>query len=326
PWTDYGSIVLIALAITGVGLLEGVGVGMLVMLVFFAVRLSRVDPVASQFSLHERRSKRTRPVPERTILLSEGKRALACELRGYLFFGSVSPLIERLGRMLDATSRPACLALDFAQVSGVDFSAANTLARYIHRTQTAGVQVVLSAVTPELLTRLERNLQPEVFADVATEADLDRALERCEDHLIASWRASAEGDDERRSLLLGQTATDIQRHLERQIEFEELLELLAPWTEARESVAGEQLTSLTSDLQLLVEGKASALAPDGERQRQFGAGDAIWPDNAGAATRIVAEGPCRTVSLGAKARQRLEEQDAALSLRLYRYLLATRLD
>ena len=343
PWVDYGIIVLIFVAITGFGLLEGVGTGMLATLVFFAVRLGRVDLIESHFNLRRRRSNRARPVPERTILDNEGERAIACRLRGYLFFGSVSPLIERLGQLLvggaggadraggaggagrAGSSRPRCLALDFTQVSGVDFSALSALARYIQRTQAAGMQVVLSAMTPDLQARLERNLPAEVIAQVTHASDLDRALERCEDHLLATWQTSADNAEERRSLLLDQTAERIERQLERQIEFEELLEKLEPRLEVQECEAGEEVGAKAA-IQLLVTGQASVLGADGQRLQQLGAGDAVWRQSAGAATRVQADGPCRTVTLSHQAQRRLDDEDTALALRLYRYLLAGGVD
>ena len=91
PWSEYGIILLIFLAITSFGLIEGVGVGMLATLVFFAVRLSRVDPIESQFTAREHESNKARPVPDRAILLKEGERVQIYRLRGYIFFGSVSP-------------------------------------------------------------------------------------------------------------------------------------------------------------------------------------------------------------------------------------------
>ena len=45
PWSEYGIIVLIFGVIITFGLFEGVAAGMLATLVFFAVRLSRVDPI-----------------------------------------------------------------------------------------------------------------------------------------------------------------------------------------------------------------------------------------------------------------------------------------
>ena len=225
--------------------------------------------------------------------------------------------------MLEANSRPSCLALDFAQVSGVDFSAVNALARYIQNTQASGVQVVLSATAPELRARLERNVAPEALEKVALASDLDHALERCEDHLIATWRTDSDGD-ERRSLLLGQTADDIERQLERQIEFEEILERLGEWVEVREWAAGAELAGATAAIQLLASGRASVLGANGERLQQLGAGDPVWPSGVGATTRVQVDAPCRTVTLGPTARQRLEEQDPSLALLLYRHLLAGR--
>ena len=47
PRSEYGIILLIFFVILYFGLFEGVAVGMLATLVFFAVRLSRVDPIES---------------------------------------------------------------------------------------------------------------------------------------------------------------------------------------------------------------------------------------------------------------------------------------
>ena len=120
PWAEYGIIVLIFVAITAFGLLEGVAAGMLATLVFFVVRLSGVNPVEARFTLRERHSNRARPVPDRAILLDEGGRVHAYRLRGYLFFGGVSPLAERLRQSLHGPVRPLCLLLDFTAVSGFD--------------------------------------------------------------------------------------------------------------------------------------------------------------------------------------------------------------
>ena len=91
-WSEYGIIVLIVAIIIAIGLFEGVGAGMLATLVFFAVQLSRVDPIESRFTVRECRSTKGRPVPDHAILLEEGERVQACRLRGKIFFGSVCPL------------------------------------------------------------------------------------------------------------------------------------------------------------------------------------------------------------------------------------------
>ena len=152
PWLEYGIILLIFVTIMTFGLFEGVGAGMLATLVFFAVRLSRVDPIEAQFTVRERRSNKVRPVTERTILLEEGERVRVYRLQGYIFFGSVTPLTDQLKQSLNGPSRPACLMLDFGGVSGFDVSAVNVLGRFLQTANAAGVQVVLSAVSEQLRT------------------------------------------------------------------------------------------------------------------------------------------------------------------------------
>lgn len=58
---------------------------------------------------------------------------------------------------------------------------------------------------------------------------LDRALERCEEIVIDAWKSAASLADERRTLLLELAAGDLERHLERQIRFEDLMVKLRTW-------------------------------------------------------------------------------------------------
>lgn len=300
------------------------------MLVFFAVRLSRVDPIAMRFTARERQSSRARSAPERAILLNEGERVRGYALRGYIFFGSVGALIDQLRLALDTTTPPACLVLDFKAVTGFDFSAVNGLSRFLQTTQASGVQVVLSAPSERLTTGLEHNLAPAPFAKLVMEPHEDRALEHCEEVLLAAWRAEAEESDERRSSLLERTAEDLERHLERQIQFEDLLEDLGRWMNPDgylpgESVAGPAVTG--QGLQFLVSGRATEQDDTGTRLLQYAPGDAIWPKAPDAGTNsVVADEACKTLSLAPNDRRWLEENRPELALRLYRYLLADRLE
>ena len=329
PWSEYGIIVLIFVVIIGFGLFEGVGAGMLATLVFFAVRLSRVDPIEARFTAREQRSRKARPVPDRAILLDEGGRVQGYRLRGYIFFGSVCPLADELRKTLDGASRPACLILDFAEVSGFDFSAVNVLSRFLQTANAAGAAVVLSAPSARLRSGLERNIPPSDFAQLLIEPNADLALERGEEIVIAAWRADASMADERRASLLERAAGDLERHLERQIDFEDLMDELRGWLNPRGYSAGEALAGSGAShegLQLLISGRASAYDPAGTRLHQFGPGDAIWPTDPSdeTAASVIADDPCRTMVLAPDARRWLEEHEERLVLKLYRYLLAGR--
>ena len=329
PWSEYGIILLIFLAITSFGLIEGVGVGMLATLVFFAVRLSRVDPIESQFTAREHESNKARPVPDRAILLKEGERVQIYRLRGYIFFGSVSPLADHLRQSLSGASRPLCLLLDFAAVSGFDFSAVNVLSRFLQTANTAGVRIVLSALSEGLRAGLEHNLPPAVYAELLMEPDVDRALEHCEEIVIEGWKADVDRADERRASLLEHTADDLERYLERQIDFENLMEELQWWLSPCQYSAGEALVGQgapQAGLQLLLSGRASGYDSAGTRLFQSGPGDSIWPASASEqkATFVIADEPCRTMVLTPVVRGKLEESEQQLTLKLYRYLLSGR--
>ena len=294
PWSEYGIILMIFVVITFFGLLEGVGAGMLATLVFFAVRLSRVDPIASLFTARERRSNKVRPVPDRAILLAEGDRVQVYRLQGYIFFGSVGALADRLRKSLDGPSRPACLMLDFTDVSGFDVSAVSVVARFLHRANEAGVHLVLSGLSEKLRLGLERNIAPAGFAALRIEPNADLGLERCEEVVIAAWKADAATMEQRRASLLEHTFDDVERHLERQIRFEDLVEKLRPWLASRQYAAEESLAGPDiprEGLQLLLAGRASVPDSTGARLRQCSPGDAIWPaDPAGGKTTSVVAG------------------------------------
>ena len=337
PWMEFGIIlvifvviifvVIIFVVIIFVGLIEGVGAGLLATLVFFAVRLSRVDPIESRFTARERHSNKARPIPDRAILLAEGARVQAYRLRGYIFFGSVRPLTEHLRKTLEGPSRPACLMLDFAAVSGFDFSAVSALSRFLRTANEAGVKAVMSAASQQLRLGLERNLPASVFAELVLEPNADRALEHCEEIVIAAWRSDAAATDSRRAALLEHAADDLERHLERQIRFEDLMEELRDWLTPRDYAADEALAGADAPqerLELLLSGRASAYDAAGARLYQFSPGDAIWlagrPE--ARATSVVADEACRTMVLTPDARRWLETNEERLALKLYRYLLA----
>ena len=331
PRTEYGILVLIGAVIVALGLFEGVGVGMMATLLFFSVRLSRVDPVESRFSARERRSTRARSVPDRAILLEEGERVLGYRLRGYVFFGSVYTLADRLKESLRGDPTPSCLVLDLADVSGFDYSAVSVLARFMQSANAAGVQVVLSAPSEQLRTGLERNLPASEFAAVRVEPNADRALEYCEDAVIAAWKAHASHVDARRASLIDRAAADLERHLERQIRFEDLMDELRSWLIPRRYAAGDALAGPgvpSEGLQLLTSGQASAHDAAGRRFRQYGPGDAIWPVDPSdeRASTVSADESSETMLLAPPARHRLEELEERLALKLYRYLLAGRFE
>ncbi len=326
PASEFGIIVLIFVAIIGFGLLEGVGVGVVATLVFFVVRLGGVDPIEAHFTARERHSSKARSVPERAILADEGDRVHAYRLRGYVFFGSASALADRLREPLNEPAQPDCLLLDFEDVSGFDYSAVNVLSRVLQTAHGAGVQVVLSAPTEALRTGLVRNLPPPVFAELVSVESLDVGLERCEEIVIAAWKASADADGQR-GALLERAADDLEHELDRQVEFENLVEELRDWLEDRDYAPGDTIGAASgadAGMELLASGQASARDAAGSRLHQYALGDVVWPPGVREEelAAVVAEEPSKTVLLTPAARRGLEANRPELALKLYRYVVA----
>jgi SulP family sulfate permease len=331
PRVEYGVILAVAGVTVLVGPFEGMAAGMLATLVFFAVRLSRLDPFGSHGTVRELRSTRMRSVPDRVILQEDGARALVWRLRGYIFFGSVYSLAHQLAKSLRGDPRPTCIMLDYTDVTGFDFSAVNVLVRFLQSAGATGVTVVLSAPSRQVTIGLERNLSPSEFAALRVEPNVDRALEQCEEIVIEAWKRSASTIDGHRASVLERAAADLDRHLDRRIRFEELVDELRSWLKARRYASGEALAGpgvAGGGLQLLTSGRASAHDGAGTRFHQYSPGDAIWPvdplDEGPPAVR--ADTSCETMLLTPVVRRRLEKDEAGLALKLYRYLLAPRFE
>ena len=329
-WTDYGIIVLICVSIAAFGFIEGVAVGMVATMTLFAIRLSREDIVKEAFTGRERRSNKARSIPDRTILLERGDRIRAHRLHGHIFFGSVHPLIDRLRQSLDHSPPPACILLDFASVHGCDFSAVNALCEFARTVDSSGTRVVIAAASKQLRESLQSNVAPRVRAGLRFEPDLDHGLETCEDIVISMMERESSGEEEDwRGRLLERVAVDLERHLDVQAHFEEMVEQLQPWLEPRDYEAGESLSvrgELQEGLQLLVSGRASVENAEGKRLFQCGPGDVIEPwaafsEHAALCTTI-AKDPCRAMMLTPIGRKLLESDDKELGLKLYGFLMS----
>ena len=331
PRADYGIVLLVCLTICFFGFLEGVVVGLVAAVVFFVARYSATDVIADAFSARTRRSGVVRSAAEHAIVSDHGERVNVYRLRGHIIFGNAAPLGGRLNEALEVDPAPMYIVLDFAGVSGFDVSAANVMSRCIRAARTHGTRIVLCAVDARLRSVLRGVLPAGDWDDVMIEKDLDGALQRCEDALIAKWERLHSESEVARDALFGMSVDHAVRELDRQVRFEALTERLAPWVQPCAYVAGENVVirgEIQKGLQLLTEGRASARAGRaGAPAQQYGPGDvlaarAVLGPHA-AENSVTAQGPCRTMLMTSSARCSLERDDAELSVELDRYLLET---
>ena len=155
----------------------------------FSLHFLRV-PRAARAALHAHynvadvSSKRMRTPEDRQTLDGIGHRARIYELQGDLAFSSIEPVIDRLvttGEELDYA------IIDLRRVSDIEASAAANLIDLVFNFSAAGKVVGFSNVQghSEFLRALESKLNtPELQEGMVTFADLDPAIEWCENELL----------------------------------------------------------------------------------------------------------------------------------------------
>jgi len=191
---EYLSLLAIAIIIIQWGFIAGVLIGVLIGCATFAFSASRVNAIKFGFDGSEYRSSLDRGAAELALLNRHGREIQAMVLQSYLFFGSANRLYEHVKALLG--ERPECrfLMFDFRLVTGVDSSAMHSFSQIQQAAAEINARLVLVNLTPEM-ERAFRAL--EGGNDLIIVAELDRALEACEQAVIDAHRESG---DEARSL------------------------------------------------------------------------------------------------------------------------------
>lgn len=186
--TSVGEQVLgiaIVVAVTFFGLVQGVGVGLVAAGVVFVVRYSRVDPVRSVRNGGNARGHVDRSLHEVERLMAASHRLVVFELQGYLFFGSLTMIEDRVREATRSPRGVQTLVLDFANVTGVDSSGFALVASLLREVRTAGVETWISALDAELTDAL-LDYDSDLAAHVEFIYSLDDALEIAENRLLAT--------------------------------------------------------------------------------------------------------------------------------------------
>jgi SulP family sulfate permease len=188
PRLEYAVIWLILIVVAAVGYLQGVGVGLLAAIGLFVLNYSRVNVVKRALSGAEYQSRVTRRLVHRRTLLAHGEEIYILQLQGYVFFGTANRLLEQVRLRLSqpgATS-PRFVALDFAQVTGLDSTALLRFAKIKQIADDASVILLVTGASAGIRRQLEKGgFLPEAAGGARAFADLDHGVEWCEDQLLA---------------------------------------------------------------------------------------------------------------------------------------------
>ncbi len=190
---EYLSLLAVILIIVQWGFIAGVLIGVVIGCGTFAVSVSRVNAIKFTFDGSEYRSRLDRSAEELATLAGHGRELQGMALQSYLFFGSANRLYQHVKALLRAQANCRFLLFDFRLVTGIDSSATHSFSQIKQAADDHGARLVLVHLKDDLRRALQGIglIKP----DVIVASDLDRALESCEDDIIAAYHAGHGGGD-----------------------------------------------------------------------------------------------------------------------------------
>ncbi|EHY55787.1 hypothetical protein HRR86_009285 [Exophiala dermatitidis] len=189
---EYATIVIIVVTMGVWDFVIGILVGIILAALSFVVQASRRTAIRAEYSGTVARSLVRRPPVQIKFLKETGQQIYLLKLAGYLFFGTIVGVENRIRALLADDSfrdRPLrFLILDMTQINGIDYSAAEAFTRINRLLQQRGVELIISSLDVE--GEIGQALQNVgLFADesnVSLFPDLNVALEHCENKLLTA--------------------------------------------------------------------------------------------------------------------------------------------
>ena len=195
---EYATVIAIVLIMGIYDFVVGIGVGILLAFASLTFQTSRVSAVRATYSGDVVGSTVRRNPTQQHYLRLVGRQINVIKLAGYLFFGTIVSVEEKIRRLIsdeEFTRQPIqFLILDLWQVTGLDYSAGevfNTISRLLH---SKGVELVISGVDSDcpLGCSLRAVGLGEDGIQVKLLPELNSALEYCENELLKTLYANQE--------------------------------------------------------------------------------------------------------------------------------------
>jgi SulP family sulfate permease len=188
--TEYVSLLAIIFIIVQWGFVPGILIGIVIGCTTFALSAARIEAIKFSFDGSEYRSSLDRSRDDQEVLLAHGGKIRGLNLQSYLFFGSANRLYQHVKALLHEQPECRYLLFDFKLVTGIDSSAAYSFAQIKRNAHDLGVTIVLV----HLSANNEKVLRSSDFIaeGVAVIAELDHALEWCENEIISQHQGLAQ--------------------------------------------------------------------------------------------------------------------------------------
>ncbi len=321
---DYAVVLLIVAVVSTVGYPEGVGVGIIAAVIIFIHNYSRVEVVTHAQSGRELRSNVDRSVSDLRFLHEHGAQIYILRLQGFIFFGTANHLLHEVRLRVKEAGQPTLrfVVLDLRRVTGLDSSAIFSLNKILHLGRKEGFQLLMAQLTPALISQLRKGGITGNTEDVLRlTPDLDRALEWCEERLLADAHRA---DNDHPPKLAEQMKISWPAAVDpaRLMPYLERLEVPAATHLIRQSEKSESLYFIETGrvtAQLEFENGKTL------RLRTMGSGTVVGEVGlflgGTRAASVVSEQPCTVYRLTSASLERMNRENPDLSLAFHRYLI-----
>jgi SulP family sulfate permease len=185
---EYLVIPIILLTAATAGFLEGILVGLIAAVLLFVVKYSQTKVMRYMATGAVLKSNVDRNPVAKELIRENGEQLLVLGLQGYLFFGTAGRVYGKLSaRVAEAgTTGLKYVVIDFSHVTGLDASAALNFQKMAQLASRSGFSLLIAGLELELLGRLRQGgFEDEYGQNVRIYPDLDRAIEWCENDLLA---------------------------------------------------------------------------------------------------------------------------------------------
>jgi sulfate permease, SulP family len=221
PILEWLIVLVIVVTIASVGFVSGLALGILLSAIMFTYDYSRLNVVKLEADGGEIRSNIDRSSVQTHILNTEGESIHILGLQGYLFFGTVEKIVERVkSRINNSDKLPVqYLILDFKHVSGMDSAAATGFIKIGQAVKANSLKLYFSHLSPEFRHAIDKAGFDFEDENMVAKPDLDHALEDCEAKILRDSLGAQKDDDALANLrsFLGNTpkADDAISYLQR---------------------------------------------------------------------------------------------------------------
>lgn len=153
---DFAVVLGIVAAIAFVGLLPGIAIGFGIAVILFVISYSRLSVVKAEHGGDVHDSIVVRHPEKRVFLNKESCRIWIMKLQGFLFFGTADRLLRTIRHRVENAETPGIshIVLDFANVSQIDTSAMQMLARLGKYARRENLTVLLSGLDDRTQRRI----------------------------------------------------------------------------------------------------------------------------------------------------------------------------